>query len=292
MKTYRIGRSHKFFDVTAGIVGREIRMGDTVTFLSEIDLSEVESIRQAVPKGGNKPSYTAFVAKAVALALREFPYANRRLFRLFGLPFLRRRFQQFTRCDITVAVERDVPGVEVATFIDILRDVDQRSLAGLTRQLHALATSDETTNRQWRQFKTISTCLPVWLAKWIVRMPVHIPSLWAKYRGGSVLISSPAKYGVDAVVGAWMAPIGISFGLVKDRAVVRRGAVVARRTFVLTLNFDRRMMAGAQAAKFYRRIADILEHARTEMGEMDSGKNTPVPAAANRIAALAARDKE
>ncbi len=76
-----------------------------------------------------------------------------------------------------------------------------------------------------------------------------------------MLISSPAKYGVDAVSATWSWPLGISFGLVKTRAVVREEQVVACPTFTLSLNFDRRIMAGAPAGKFFRRIVQALETA-------------------------------
>ena len=33
----------------------------------------------------------------------------------------------------------------------------------------------------------------------------------------------------------------------------------------LTLNFDRRVMAGAQAGRFFKGIIDVLEHAEVEM---------------------------
>lgn len=281
MEAYEIQPGHPFFDVTRSIVGHEIRMGDTITFLSEVDLSEAEQLRvYAARLGVRKPSYTAFVVKAVALALHDFPYANRRLHRRPWLPFARLRLQKFNSCDITVAVERDIPGVEVATFIDIIRDADRISLEKITEKLHALATCNETNNRQWCEYKRIVTRLPHWLSSLLVRLPAYFPSLWAKYRGGSVLISSPTKYGVDVMVGAWTAPLGVSFGLVKERPVVRAGKVVPCRTFTLTLNWDRRVMAGAQAARFFKRIVDILEHPQTEMSaylpqQVDREKSFP-----------------
>ena len=263
MGTYTIQPGARFHDFARSVVGREIRMGDTITFLSEVDLTEVEQVRAA--RGAQKPSYTAFVTKAVALALREFPYANRRLHLKFWLPFSRVRLQAFADCDIAVAVERHLPGIEVAVFVDVLRAADQKPLAEINRWLRALATCDETNNRNWREFKWFVTRLPAWMSALLTRLPLLFPSIWAKYRGGAVLISAPAKYGVDVVVGAWPAPLGVSFGLVKDRPVVRTGRVVPCRTFTLTLNWDRRVMAGAQAAHFYKRIVDLLEHAATEL---------------------------
>jgi pyruvate/2-oxoglutarate dehydrogenase complex dihydrolipoamide acyltransferase (E2) component len=66
-------------------------------------------------------------------------------------------------------------------------------------------------------------------------------------------------------VGSWPSPLGVSFGLVKARPVVRAGQIVACPTFNLVVNFERTIMAGAQAARFFKRIVDILEHAQTEM---------------------------
>jgi hypothetical protein len=260
---YQLEPRNRFTDAVRSIVEFEIRPSNTVSFLSEIELTEVEQIRSTATEG--RPSYTAFVAKAVALALRDFPYANRRISCRAWLPFLKPRLQKFNHCDIAVAVERNEPGTEVATFADVLRDVDHLSLRDITNWLHALTTSDPTSNAQWRLFQRIITRLPHWLSTLLIRLPYFAPGLWDKYRGAAVLISSPAKYGVDVVAATWSWPLGISFGLVKDRPVVRNGQIVACPTFMLTLNFDRRVMAGAQAARFFHRVTEVLEHATTEM---------------------------
>jgi pyruvate/2-oxoglutarate dehydrogenase complex dihydrolipoamide acyltransferase (E2) component len=267
MDRYTVESVHPFFDMVNSIVSNEIRMGNTVTLLTEVDLSEVEHVRRTYARAGRqKPSYTAFVAKAVACALKEFPYANRRIIRNW-LPFTRVRMQQFNSSDISFAVERDIPNLEVATFVDVIRDLDSQPLSAITKQLHALATCDESNNTQWREFKNGIGRLPRWLAALLVRLPLYLPGQWTRYRGGSVLISSPAKYGVDSIVGAWTSPVGVSFGYVKQRPVVKDGVIVACPTFVLTVNFDRRVMAGAQAARFYRRIVDLLVHASAWLTE-------------------------
>jgi pyruvate/2-oxoglutarate dehydrogenase complex dihydrolipoamide acyltransferase (E2) component len=272
---YTIEPRNKFFEAIRSIVGYEIHPGNTVSFVSEVDLTEVERLRaQAV--GARKPSYTAFVVKAVALALREFPYANRRVCRL---PFGGRRLQRFHRCDISVAVEREVPGVEGAAFIDIVRDADRLPLAAIADALRTLAVADAATNKQWREFSTIITRLPHWLAMLLIRLPYLLPGQWVKYRGGAAMISSPAKYGVDLIVTAWSHPLGISFGLVKPRPVARGEEVVACPTFLLMLNFDRRVMAGAQAARFFKNIIDVLEGAEAAMAPYWSPAASPPPAA-------------
>jgi hypothetical protein len=286
--SYAMEAKNPFFEANRAIVEYEIRPGNTVSFLSEVDLTQVEQVRSCAASE-KKPSYTAFVAKAVALALKDFPYANRRVCRPFGIRLFRARLQKFSRCDLAVACERDVPGAEGVAFVDVLRDADQLSLTAMTDWLHALAVCDITSNKQWRDFSAIISRLPRWLSALMVRLPYFFPRLWVKYRGGAVLISSPAKYGIDVVLGTWSWPLGISFGLVKRRPVVRDDQIVACPTFLLSLNFDRRVMAGAPAARFFKRIVEVLEHAQSEMAPYVAtavaAMNDPPPATLAHITA-------
>jgi len=260
---YEIRPRNKFFEANRAIVDHEIRPGRTVSFLAEVDLSSAERLRARLT-GPGRPSYTALVVKAAALALDDFPYANRRVCRAGPWPFAGPRLQQFTRRDVAVAVERDIPGAESTAFLDIIRDADDSSLAEITRSLRALASADASNNRQWREFSGLIRRCPTWLSTQLIRLPLRSPRHWVRYRGGAILVSSPSKYGVDAVFGSWTHPIGISFGLVKPRALVVDGVVEARPTFFLTMNFDRRVMAGAQAARFFKRMVDLLERADHE----------------------------
>lgn len=258
---YAIEPRNKFFGAIRAVADFELRPGPTVSFVSEVDLTQIEAVRKAA--GRPPPSYTAFVAKAVALALCEFPYANRRVCRPPSLLWLGTRLQTFKRCDIAVASERDIPGAESVAFYDVFRDVDQQSLQALTLGLRDLATSDITSNAQWRSFSSLITGLPLWLSTLLIRLPYFFPRLWLRYRGAAVLISSPAKYGVDAVLATQSFPLSVAFGLAKMRPVVRGDQVVPCMTFALSVNFDRRIMAGAQAARFYKRIVELLEQAQT-----------------------------
>ncbi len=273
-RLYEVEPRSRFFSVVCSITGFEIRNpGNTVTFLGEVDLSGVNRVREACQaEQGMKPSYTAFVVKAVAWALREFPYANRRIFRR-GL-FLTRRTYRFEQIDAAVLCERELPEAPMVAFVDMIRNADQESLQVITRQLQDLATCDTRTNEQWRSFTQVIRTLPAWLAGWVIRLPVLIPRMWVRYRGGAFVVSSPAKYGVDVVAATWPWPLGVSFGLVKPRPVVRDGSVVVRPTFTLTLNFDRRLMAGAQAARFFNRIVELLENPEPLTDDGESSGST------------------
>lgn len=262
---YTIEPKNRYFEAIRAIADFEVRSGPSVSFMSQVDLTDIDKIRRSA--GAAPPSYTAFVAKAVAIALREFPYANRRVCRPPSLLWLSNRLLTFRRSDIAIGSERDIPGAESVAFFEVFRDVDQQSLDTLTKDLRALALSDITTNQQWRSFSSLVTRMPQWLSTMLIRLPYFFPRLWIKYRGASVLITSPAKYGVDAVMATTVYPLSVGFGLVKSRPIVRDGQVVACLTFALTITFDRRVMAGAQAARFFKRIIDLLEQARTTLAQ-------------------------
>lgn len=256
-RAYRIEPRNKYFAAIRAVADFELRPAPAVSFASQVDLTRIDAVRRDA--GRPPPSYTAFVAKAVAAALREFPYANRRVCRPPSRLWLTTRLQTFHRCDIAVATERDVPNAESVAFYDVFRDVDRQSLAQMTLGLQQLTAADLNTNAQWRSFSTIVTRLPLWLSTLLIRMPYFFPRLWLQYRGAAVLISTPAKYGVDTLMAVQSFPLGIGFGLAKPRPVVRGDQVVACKTFTLSMSFDRRVMAGAQAARFYKRIVELLE---------------------------------
>ena len=261
---YETKSVHNFFDVAHRVVGKEINPSYMITFINLVDLTEIDVIRKSW--GSNKkPTYTAFIAKAISLALKEFPYANRRLYRRWWLPFSKTKFQIFNSVDIAIACERNEPGIEVATFMDVLRNVEKLPLSGITDWLEKLSASDMANNKQWRDFFTLINTIPSCLSSYIISLPLYFPSLWYKWRGGAAVISSPGKYGVDLMLGSWPAPLGFSFGYAKERLLSVQGKPTVRRAFYLTLNWDRRIMAGAQGARFFKRIVDILEDPKREM---------------------------
>ncbi|MCM2281146.1 MAG: 2-oxo acid dehydrogenase subunit E2 [Bdellovibrionaceae bacterium] len=257
-KNYTIKSGNPMADAMRSIVDHELDYSVTVTFASTVDLTEVESLRAQM--GDQRPSYTSFVCKALALALRDCPYANQRVaFSLFPFLFGTRR-QQFHTVDISVFVEREEEDVENVTFIDTLRNADQLSLEDIQGSLKRLAQSTLETNAQWQAFRRLITLRPSWLGRLILRLPWISSDLWVKFRGGAASVSAPAKYGVDSVVASWPSPIGVSFGLVKKTVVVKNDKMVIAPTFSLVLNFDRRLMAGAAAARFFAKIVAYLEN--------------------------------
>jgi pyruvate/2-oxoglutarate dehydrogenase complex dihydrolipoamide acyltransferase (E2) component len=258
---FTVNRFNRFGHAARRIIETETDPLPTVQMQSLVDLSAIESLRLDASRAGlPRFSYTAYVVKAVALALKDFPDANRRVHRPPWYFLAKPRVVQFHRCDISVAAERALPGTELISLVDTMRDADSASLPEINAWLERLSESDITRNPQWSLFYKLISHYPVFVASFLTRLAAWVPRLWVKYRGAAVLITSPGKYGPDLIASNWTSPIGISFGFVKHRPLVDAGKVVARPSFHLLVHFDRRTMHGSQGARFLNRIVRHLEN--------------------------------
>lgn len=236
----------------------EMTPAHKVTFVREIDAGPMDALRGAVQeRHGVKPSYTALVIKAATIALKEYPYANRAI---IGPPLFRRLIQ-FSATDITVAIERDVPGNESIVLADTIPDTCHKDLREITLALLAFGQATPENNERWRLFSSLLGRLPVFVSRWLIGLPRFSARMWVRHRGGACFVNSPAKYGIDLIVADMIWPVTVVFGWVKERPMVHDHEVVVRRTMPLSLIFDRRIMAGAPAAKFFNRLAQLLENA-------------------------------
>ncbi len=254
--------THKYFQIFCYLPEAELKdAGLYVKFSELVDLTNVEELRRAQRDQGDLVyTYTTYLIRAVADSLVSFEYANRRVFRS-PLSFLSGpSLQKFESVDIAVAAEWDMKEVPSAAFVDVLRGANQKSSSSITHWLSDLYHHDSIPNLQLTNFKKLIRYLPARLAALLATLPKWVPSLWVKYRGGSVLISSPGKYGVDSIQAVWAWPIGFSFGFVKKRAVVKANELTVVPSFYLTMSFDRRIMAGASAARFFKHVVDNLQN--------------------------------
>lgn len=255
---------NRFFEVVGGIMFENY--GDhKVAMLGEVDMTQCIALREEIgAKTGQKPSYTALVVSAIAQTVKNHGYVNRIP---LEIPFFK-RIVQLDEINITVAVERDTPGLEQATYAGTILSADQLDIAEIHNELRRIAATEGEHGTRWQLFHQLVTRFPPMLARFILRSPRLWPSLWVEHRGGAIMVSSPAKYGVDMLVGNWPWPLGISFGLVKARPVVIADKLEVRMTMMLTMSFDRRLMAGAPAARFFNALITRL----ATLGEMEQGQ--------------------
>ena len=258
---YSLQRVHNLGRLMKTIIETEIKADNMVIVHRLADFTKTETFRKE-----RGVSYTAIYAKAIATAVVKHPAANRRL---IPIPLLHKIFpfvQQFTNVDVAVAAERPQEGLENVAFIDVVRDVDTTDLATIHHTIRSLQTSTEANNKQWRDLNMVAK-LPYFIGKFLITMPVYFPSQWKKYRGGSVLISSPGKYGMDTITASWTSPLGFSYGYVTPRPMVVDGEIQPRLSCYLIMSFDRRLLAGRPAGLVFSDIIRFMENPE----ELESG---------------------
>jgi pyruvate dehydrogenase E2 component (dihydrolipoamide acetyltransferase) len=198
----------------------EVDMGACVKLRAELKaLSRPPSGESASGGPSEAPTYNDMVVKACALALREHPRANG--------SYRDGHLELHARVNVGVAV-----AAENALVVPTVFDADEKSLGEIARETRALAER--------------------------VRAATITPP---ELGGGTFTVSNLGMYGVrsfTAIINPPQAAI-LSVGSLEQRAVVREGELTAGHTMTLTLACDHRILYGADAALFLKRVRALLE---------------------------------
>ena len=184
------------------------------------DITDLEEFRKSREGKGAKLTPTAFVLKAVAAALKQFPAFNSSL-DLAGGSLILKRY-------VNIGVAVDTKG---GLLVPVIKDVDKKGVDELATELH------ETADKA-RAGKADMT-------------------------GGTFTITN-----LGGIAGTGFTPIVnwpevAILGLSRSRTepVWKNGAFVPRLMMPLSLSYDHRVIDGAAAARFTRRVAEMLENA-------------------------------
>ncbi len=262
------------FNLTCSLVSEMVGRSH-LNFLTELNATGMDLVRQRTREAGNiPPTYTAFVIKAVSLALLEYPALNSMI---LHIPFLGQKRIPLKEVTATVAVERVYRDVD-RVFAGVIPDSSEQSLNDITRLLRHYARAPIEEVPSFRQFMAVARWAR-WLPRtmgWLVRLPNWSSRLWRKFRGGCFTVTSPGKHGgFDQVLPPWPWPITLSFGAVKIRPWIEDDQVVARKTMRLTLTVDRRLAHGALLTRFAEHLRTLLEQPQTWVSMPLVGKTQP-----------------
>lgn len=144
-------------------LNNEVPSPRMVQFISEVDLSAIDRLRSR--HEGHKPSYTACIAKAIGLAIREYPYANRRWFWWGPL----RRLLEFEGIHIAIAVERHMS--ERTAAPEILYHVDKLPLKDIQARLKEWSESDPKETATFGTLLRLLRYLPVFAVQLLCALP-------------------------------------------------------------------------------------------------------------------------
>lgn len=196
-----------------------------VTHADEVDVTDLEQFRKEqsaiFADKGAKLTLTAFVVKAVAGALRQFPQFNSS----FDEPNGTMIFKDYVHVGIAVDSPKGL-------MVPVLRDADRKGLMTISKELKEIADKA-------RDFK-----LDI-----------------ADMRGGSFTVTNVGALGgtMATPIINWPEVAILGMGKLEWKAVVRDGQVVPRKVLPLFLSFDHRVIDGADGARFIRAVMGFLE---------------------------------
>lgn len=197
-----------------------------VTQIEEADITDLEALRRRHGKRaearGGKLTATVFVLKAVVSALKEYPEFNASLDLGAEELILKRYF------NIGVAVD-----TEHGLMVPVIRDVDKKHLLDLSAELITL--SDRARNRK-----------------------VKVEEL----KGATFTVTNLGGLGGTAFSPIINAPEVAILGLARSQKRLFRdedGDIVERLMLPLCLSYDHRVIDGAAAVRFLRKVATMLE---------------------------------
>lgn len=193
-----------------------------VTHHDLADITDLDAFRKQHEGRGPKLTVTAFALKAAAVALRQFPRFNASLDLTGGALVLKHYYH------VGVAVD-----TEHGLLVPVIRDVDKKSVLQLAAELAEIA-------ERARQRKLQAD----------------------EMRGGTFTITNLGGIGGTGFTPIINWPEVAILGLSRARwePVVRDGQIVPRLMLPLSLSYDHRVIDGAAAARFTRRIAEMLEN--------------------------------
>jgi pyruvate dehydrogenase E2 component (dihydrolipoamide acetyltransferase) len=186
------------------------------------DITDLDAFRKQQEGRGPKLTVTAFALKAAAIALKQFPPFNASLDLASGQLILKRYYH------LGVAVD-----TERGLLVPVVRDADKKSVQELAAELIDLA--ERARDRQTKP---------------------------EEMRGGTFTLTNLGGIGGTAFTPIVNYPEVAILGLSRARLqpAVRDGELVPRLLLPLSLSYDHRVIDGAAAARFTRRIAEMLEN--------------------------------
>ena len=202
---------------------RSIKTSPHVFIISKVDMKNIVEFRSSVKKSFFKKenfnlTFTPFIVRAIARALKEFPYLNASV---DGDNII---LKKSINVGVAVALEKGL-------IVPVVRNADKLDLLSTAREVNELSTKarDKKLLPDDVQGGTFS----------VTNMGVF------GSMAGFPIINQPQ-----------VAILGV--GTIEKQPVVVNDAITIRPIMYLTIGFDHRVVDGADGAKFLERVASIL----------------------------------
>ena len=235
---------------------RSTRHKPMIHSLLEMDVTRPHTIlREHKAKTGESLSFTAFLIACLAKTVDEHKAVQ--AFRKGGWHLV-----LFEDVDVFTYIERDVTG-QKQLMTCIIRAANRKSFLDIHREIRAAQVQDVTS--ALAGLTALPSFLPAVLFRpffWAVcRIERRRPQL-LKEIVGTVGLTSVGMFGTGAGWGILPAPpttLAVTAGGIGQKQVMVDGHAAVREYLSLTLSFDHDIVDGAPAARFTRRLKELIE---------------------------------
>lgn len=226
------------------------RSKDIIHGLIEIDVTDVRRAIAQRKSRGEDVSFTAYLLYVVGQAVDEDRtlHAYRR----------DRRLIIFDDVDANTQIEAAVDGQPIVKSV-IIRAVNRKSVAGITAEIRAEQRSMPASDRRYH-WSLAYLSLPVPIRRLFWRVLLRRPDLF-KRLGGTIAVSSVGMFGP---AGGWGVPVtpatlSITVGGLATKPRYVDDRLQPRELLAVTISVDHAIVDGAPAARFARRLAELIE---------------------------------
>jgi len=233
---------------------RSVQHKPMIHGLLEVDVTRARaSLREHRAKTGEALSFTAFLATCLARAVDE--HKSVQAYRQGS-----KRLILFEDVDIYTVIEHDDAGQKVIIPY-IIRGANRKTLHELHDEIRAAQGASAALLLQRFQLMLVPTALFRPFLWAFVRIARGHPRLW-KATMGTVGITAVGMFGGGA---GWGIPIAtpttlmLTVGGIGEKPVVLDGHSAVREYLSLTISLDHDIVDGAPAARFARRLKDLIE---------------------------------
>lgn len=234
---------------------RSVRHKCMIHGLLEVDVTRARAVlREHRAKTGESLSFTAFLVTCLAQAVDE--HKGVQAFRQGG-----KRLVLFEDVDITTRVERDVAGQKYVVPY-VIRAANRKTFREIHDEIRAVQVANA--RDVLKRFRVLSF-LPFMLYKTFIWAFTGIasrrPRLW-KQTMGTVGITSVGMFGDGA---GWGIPapspaaLMVTVGGIGEKQVQVGGRTTTQEYLSLTVSVDHDIVDGAPAARFTKRLKELIE---------------------------------
>jgi hypothetical protein len=226
--------------------------------LLEVDVTVVRQFIAAhKAQTGEALSFTGYLAFCLAHAVAEDPSVQAYL---KG----RRRLIVFDDVDVGLPVERQIGGTR-APMGHVIRRANHKSFRQIHQEIRAVQTQAVPPNKGMASWVRFGLVLPWPLSKLfiaVLRTAIrHDPTILVA-QSGTVGITALGMFGHGS--SGWgltppMHSLGLVVGSIAQKPAVVNGRIEPREILNLTVTFDHDVVDGAPAARFVRRLVELIE---------------------------------